>query len=112
MPYQEFQENWKKFSTLIEQLPTTDNEEINIFIKRYIDQNLMIFNEIFSTSIDYLKKLQNAKSTTDVICTHAKFTHQVSNKLSLSAQCFLDASLGKATDHNEWLKAHCDLATD
>ena len=112
MSYKEFQENLKIFSDLIEQVPASDDEQINTFIKRYVEQNLVVMNDVFATSIDNLKRLQKAKSINDVICTQARFTNEVSKKLSLSAQRFLNASLGHIADYNEWLKAHCDLATD
>jgi hypothetical protein len=112
MSYKEFQENLKIFSDLIEQVPASDDEQINTFIKRYIEQNLVVMNDVFATSIENLKRLQKAKSINDVICTQARFTNEVSKKLSLSAQRFLNASLGHIADYNEWLKAHCDLATD
>jgi hypothetical protein len=48
----------------------------------------------------------------EVICTQAKLTHEINKKIALSAQRFLNTSLGHITDYNEWLKAHCDLATD
>src|SRR3990167_8478035 len=112
MPYQAFQENWKKFSDLIDNLPTNKNEQLATLIKRYIEQNLIILNDVFTTSIDNLDRLKNAKTTNDIICTQARFTHEINKKLSLSAQHFLNASLGHIADYNEWLKAHCDLATD
>lgn len=112
MLYQEFQENWKEFSKLIDQTPNADNEQMNTLIKQYMEQNLVILNDVFATSIDNLKRLQNTKSVNDVICTQAKFTNEISKKLSLSTQRFLNASLGHVSDYNEWLKAHCDLATD
>lgn len=112
MPYQEFQENWKAFSELIDQLPHAQNEQIAVLMKRYIDQNLLILNDVFATSIDNLKRLQKAKTPNDIICTQARFTNEISKKLSLSTQRFLNASLGHIADYNEWLKAHCDLATD
>lgn len=112
MPYQEFQDNWKAFSDLIDSLPQADDEQINILINRYIEQNLIILNDVFSTSIDNLKKLQKAKTANDIICIQARFTNEISKKLTLSTQRFLNASLGHLADYNEWLKAHCDLATD
>src|SRR5690349_1208502 len=112
MPYQEFQDNWKLFSELVDQVSETDNEQMNNLIKQYIEQNLVILNEVFATSIDNLKRLQTTKSVNDVICTQAKFTNEINKKLSLSSQRFLNASLGHISDYNEWLKAHCDLATD
>ena len=112
MPYQEFQENWKLFSTLIDQLPQLKDEQMNILIKRYIEQNISMLNEIFSTSINNLQLLQKAKSPTYIICIQARFTNEINTKLALSAQRFLNASLGHISDYNEWLKAHCDLATD
>ncbi len=112
MPYQEFQENWKTFTALIEQLPTHQHEQMSALQHRYIEQNLSILNDIFSTSIDHLKKIHHAKSPNEIICTQARFTNEVTHKLSLSAQRFLNASLGHIADYNEWLKAHCDLATD
>lgn len=112
MPYQEFQENWKIFSDLVAQMPNADNEQVKNLIKQYIDQNILILNDVFTASIDNLKHLQNAKTANDVICTQARFTNEVSKRLSLSTQRFINASLGHIADYNEWLKAHCDLATD
>ncbi len=112
MPYQEFQDNWKAFSMLIDQLPQSQDEQINTLIKRYIEQNITIFNGIFATSIENLKLLANAKTPADVICAQARFTNEINKKLALSTQRFLNASLGHISDYNEWLKAHCDLATD
>lgn len=112
MLYEEFQENLKVFSDLISHFPKTNDEQISNLARRYIEQNLIILNDVFSTSIDNLKRLQQAKNANDVICTQARFTNEISKKLSLSAQRFLNASLGHIADYNEWLKAHCDLATD
>ena len=112
MPYKEFKDNWELFSRLIDKLPTSDNEQINVLTKRYIEQNILILNDVFATSIDHLKRLEKARTTNDIICTQARFTHDLNKKLSLSAQRFLNASLGHIADYNEWLKAHCDLATD
>lgn len=112
MPYQEFQENWKIFSDLVEKIPLLANDQMNDLMKKYIEQNLIILNDVFSTSIDNLKHLQNAKSVNEIICIQAKFTNEINKKISLSTQRFLNASLGHISDYNEWLKAHCDLATD
>lgn len=112
MPYQEFLENWRIFSELIDKIPNIDNEHMNNLIKSYIDQNLIILNDVFSTSIENLKKLEKAKTTNEVICTQAKFSNDINKKVSLSTQRFLNTSLGHISDYNEWLKAHCDLATD
>ena len=112
MPYKEFQDNWKNFSDLIDKFPTMHDEQMSSLVKRYIEQNLIVLNDVFTTSIDNLERLQKAKSPNDIICTQARFTNEISKKLSLSAQRFLNASLGHIADYNEWLKAHCDLATD
>lgn len=112
MLYEETQENWQKLSDLIHALPRIENEQIATLIKRYIEQNVLILNEVFCLSIDNLKKLEHANTPNDIICAQAKFTHEITQKLSLSAQRFLNASLGHIADYNEWLKAHCDLATD
>ena len=112
MPYQEFQKNWKIFSDLVDQCPHFSDENMNTLIKRYIEQNVTIMNEIFSVSIENLKKLQHVQNANDIICAQARFTHDITQKLSLSTQRFLNASLGHIADYNEWLKAHCDLATD
>lgn len=112
MPYEAFKENLRIFVDLIDHLPKTDNNQINNLTKQYIDQNLVILNDVFSASIDNLNRLKQATSPNDVICTQARFANEVSKKLSLSTQRFLNASLGQIADYNEWLKAHCDLATD
>lgn len=112
MPYQEFQANWKKFSDLVDKLSASHDGHTAALIKRYVEQNIIILNEVLSTSVDNLNKLQQAQSANDVICMQARFTNEISKKLSMSAQRFLNASLGHIADYNEWLKAHCDLATD
>ena len=112
MAYQEFKENWKLFSSLIDKAPLLETEQLNGLLKRYIDQNVTMLNDVLTTSIENLKQLQNAKSANDIICSQAKLTNELSKKLSLSAQRFLNASLENISDYNEWLKAHCDLATD
>lgn len=112
MPYQEFQDNLKTLSDLIDNIPNIPNEKINSLVKSYIAQNLILLNDVFSCSIDNLKRLQNVKTTNDIICTQAKFANDINKKMALSTQRFLNTSLGHITDYNEWLKAHCDLATD
>lgn len=112
MPLKEFKEHYEAFSDLVNQFPHANNEQLDILIKRYIDQNLVIMNDVFTTSIENLKRLQKATTSNDVICTQARFTNEISKKLAMTAQRFLNASLGHIADYNEWLKAHCDLATD
>lgn len=112
MPYQEFQDNWKTFSDLIDKVRTENDDKVSHLTRQYVEQNLVILNDVFATSIDNLKNLQKAKTTNEIICTQAKFTNEINKKLSLSTQRFLNASLGHIADYNEWLKAHCDLATD
>lgn len=112
MSHQEFQNYWKELSSLLGQLPNTSDEQLNMLIKRYNEQNVLFLNDVLSTSIDNLKRLQKAKSPNDIICTQARFTNEINKKLTLSAQRFLNASLGHIADYNEWLKEHCDLATD
>lgn len=112
MPYRKFQENWKKFVELVDSLPSVQNEQQNLLANRYVEQNIMILNDVFSTSIESLKQLQKATSPNDIICIQARFTNELTKKLALSAQRFLNASLGNIADYNEWLKTHCDLATD
>ncbi len=112
MSHQEFQNYWKELSGLLGQLPDTSDEQLNMLIKRYNEQNVLFLNDVLSTSIDNLKRLQKAKSPNDIICTQARFTNEINKKLTLSAQRFLNASLGHIADYNEWLKEHCDLATD
>jgi hypothetical protein len=112
MSYQQFQTQWKSLSELIDNLPEIDNEHMNSLVKSYVAQNLVLLNEVFATSIDNLKRLQKVKSANDIICTQAKFTSEISKKISLSTQRFLNTSLGQFTNYNEWLKTHCDLATE
>ena len=112
MPFKEYQQNLEAFSTLIQQHPATADEQLATLMKRYAEQNLIVMNDVLTTSIDNLKRLQQAKQPNDVICIQARFTNEISKKLALSAQRFLNASLGHIADYNEWLKAHCDLATD
>jgi hypothetical protein len=112
MSYQEFQDNWRVFSDLIAKIPAMENEQMSNLSKQYVEQNIIILNDVFASSIKNLKQLQQAKTMNDIICIQAQFTHEISKKLSLSTQQFLNTSLAHISDYNEWLKAHCDLATD
>lgn len=112
MSYQEFQDNWKILLELIDNIPVVENEQMNNLVKSYIAQNQILLNDVLTSSIDNLKRLQKAKTTNDIICTQARFSQEISKKLSLSTQRFLNTSLGHIADYNEWLKAHCDLSTD
>jgi hypothetical protein len=109
MSHQAFQENWKVFSQLIEHLSVNQNEQQQALLSRYIEQNMMILNDILTTSIDNLKRLEKAKTANDIICTQARLTNEMTKILSLSAQRFLNASLGNISDYNAWLQEHCDL---
>ena len=107
----ELQDNAKLFNEMIQQL-NIQNEQLATLVGRYLEQNIMVLNDVYASSIENLKRLQLAKSSNDIICTQARFTNEISKKLSLSAQRFLNASLGHIADYNDWLKAHCDLSTD
>lgn len=108
----EFKKNVEIFCQLVDSLPRTQNDKMNALISGYIEQNLMIINEMLITTIENMQRLQHAKTTNDVICMHAKFTNDISKQLNLSAQRFMNTTLGHISDYNEWLKLHCDLATD
>lgn len=112
MQYKEFHENIKNFANLIEQMSNHADPKVDEIIKHYVEQNIMVLNDIFSSSIEHLKHIQNVKNANEVICAQARFTNEITKKLTLSAQRFLNTSLGQIADYNEWLKAHCDLATD
>lgn len=112
MLYKRFQENLEHFSNLINQIPNQNDPKVAELMKRYVEQNILVLNDVFESSIENLERLQRAKSANDVICIQARFTNEISTKLAQSAQRFLNTSLGQISDYNEWLKAHCDLATD
>lgn len=107
-----FTTNWKIFTDLVDEIPEVNDEKMKTLQQRYVEQNLHILNDVLLTSIENLQRLKTAKNSNDVICTQARLTNDVSKKLSLSAQRFLNASLSHIADYNDWLKAHCDLATD
>ncbi len=112
MPYQTFENHWKIFTDLVDEIPEVKDEKMKTLQERYVEQNIHILNDVLLTSIENLQRLKVAKNSNDVICAQARLTNDVSKKLSLSAQRFLNASLGHIADYNDWLKAHCDLATD
>lgn len=112
MPIESFAANWKIFTDLVNDIPKGKDEKMKTLQDRYVEQNIHILNDVLLTSIENLQRLKGAKNSNDVICTQARLTNDVSKKLSLSAQRFLNASLGHIADYNDWLKAHCDLATD
>lgn len=112
MPLQDIQDNWTTFTSLLENMPETQDRRMNLLLNHYIEQNVSLLNDIFAISIENLKKLQKSTSANDVICTQARFSNEISKKLSLTTKRFLNASLGQIADYNEWLKTHCDFATD
>lgn len=112
MPYKEFQENWETFSNLLQQLKKTNDLKTSMLIKQCLQQNISVLNDILETSIAHLKKLQEAKTQTDIICIQAKFTYEITHRLTLSGQRLLNNSLGNLADYNEWVKTYCDFSTD
>ncbi|OGT52637.1 MAG: hypothetical protein A3E84_00660 [Gammaproteobacteria bacterium RIFCSPHIGHO2_12_FULL_42_13] len=108
----ELHTNWKRFSEMLGDLPEAKDKQLNTLSKRYVEQNIAILNDIIALSIDNLKKLHNANTVNEIICTQAHFTTKINEKLVQSTQGFLNASLGNIADYNEWLKANCDLSTD
>ena len=112
MSYQDLQDHLQTFSELINHLQESGDEKINRLIHYYVEQNVTLLNDIFLISIKHLTMLQKSHSANDIICAQARLTHEMNQKLSLSTQRFLNVSLGQIADHNDWLKAHCDLATD
>jgi hypothetical protein len=112
MPYHNFQAQCETFLKLLNELPKTENEHINTLTKRYVEQNLAILNEIMQISIDHLKQIKIAESAKELVNVQVNLTNEISKKLLLSAQRFIDASLdANIAYHNDLLKA-CDLATD
>ena len=112
MIHQKFQKNCTHFSKLIDELSNEVNNPLTTSVKRYVDQNIFILNDVLDTSIDYLMKLQTAQSTQDVIAIQARFANDITKRLCIASQRFLNTSLEHVSDYNEWLKLHCDLATD
>lgn len=112
MHYKEFQENLRLFSEIIEKLSHTHEQQTAKLVKRYIDQNLIILNDIIATSIDNFKALQKIKNPAEMIYIQTKLTQDLNKKLTQSTQYLLNVSLDQIADYNEWLKAHCDFATD
>jgi len=112
MPFKEFETNWQTFKEIINTLPESTDEQIQSLLRRYTEQNILLLNDIVNISIENLTRLKDAQNANDIICMQARFTNDISKKIALSAQRFLNASLGHIADYNEWLKAHCDLSTD
>jgi len=110
--YDELLQNWKRFSQIIQDPINAPDELTAKRVKRYFEQNIEILNNVLVSSIDHLKHLQTVDSFNEVICTQARLTDEIGKNLLKTAQNFFNASLGTASDYNEWLKAHCDLATD
>jgi len=110
--YEDLLQNWERFVQLVKKPGQAKDELTASMVKRYSEQNIEILNDILVSSIDHLNRLQKVKSLNDVICTQAHLTDEIGKKLMKAAQKFFNASLGNVSDYNEWLKAHCDLATD
>lgn len=113
MTYSELLMNWDSFSKLINKTPISQDVNINALIQNYINQNVMFINDILLVSLSNLKKIQNAKSTNDCISIQSQFNYDIHKKISYASQYFLNASIRNNIAYDdEWLRAHCDMATD
>jgi hypothetical protein len=112
MSYQDTKQYWQQLCQLLEQEVKLSDSNLNNFVQRAIEQHISILNDVLHLSIHNLKHLQKIDTIDDAICSQVKFISAISKKLTLTQQHFLDLSLGQMTDYNDWLKAHCDLATD
>ena len=110
--YKELMQNWERFVQMIQNPAQAHDELTSSLIKRYSEQNIEILNEVLVSSIEHLKHLQKAKSFNDVICTQARLSDEIGKKMMTGAQKFFNTSLHNVSDYNEWLKTHCDFATD
>ena len=113
MSNKELQDNQKICLEMVNQFFNLQDGINDIHIRRYAHHNIMIINQVIAISINNLIKIKNAESKNDIICIQARFINEIKNILSISNQSFLNESLGYAIfDHDAWLDAHCDLATD
>ncbi|MBX3709502.1 MAG: hypothetical protein KIT56_08830 [Gammaproteobacteria bacterium] len=113
MPHLELQNNCDNFLKLIKEYSISEDKNSNFLHQNYIRQNIALLNDILLVSLNHLKKLQEVNSANDVICTQARFSNEINKKISFMSQNFLTNSLRNVTtDYDEWLRAHCDLATD
>ncbi len=110
--YKELLQNWERLEELL-QKPLANKDKVTTeMIKRYSDQNLDIINEVLLSSIDHLHRLHKTQSLNDIICVQARLSDEIGKKVVKATQQFFNASLHQVSDYNEWLRAHCDFATD
>lgn len=112
MTHHELTENVKTFLDLINQPVLSEDKKAGKVVEHYLNLNLEIVNNILSGCIDHLNRLRNVNMPHDVICIQARLTNEISQNLEKISRRFIDASLGNVADYNEWLKKHCDFATD
>jgi len=110
--YKELLKNWEQFMKVVQNPLSMSDNVTAVMLKRYSEHNVEIINEILLCSIDHLNRLQKTKSMNDVICAHAQLTDDMRKKMMRATQKFFNASLENVSDYNEWLKTHCDFATD
>jgi cellulose biosynthesis protein BcsQ len=112
MSNKELQDNQDVLIEMINQLHHLYDENDHMHIKRCIQQTMVIINQLVSISIKNLIKIKNAESQDQVICTQARFMNELNKEFSILNQHILNELLGQTIDHDAWLAAHCDLATD
>ncbi len=112
MIYQQFEENCALFKKLLEDLNQATDNTVNVQIKRHLEQNINLLNDVFTISIEHMQQLQQVSATDDILRLQTRLANEMSQKLALAAHRFLNHSLTNIADYNEWLKQHCDLATD
>lgn len=110
--YKELLQNWETFEKLIQNINADKDNLTTALVKQYAEQNVEILNEVLCSSIEHLHRLEKVQSLNDIICMQARLRDDINKKIMQSTQQFFNVSLHHISDYNEWLKAHCDFATD
>lgn len=112
MPYLELKTHFETFSKLINQIPASRNKHMEILVHLYVKQIIALLNDIILISLKMIKQLCQEIAANNMISLQLQFIHDIQSKLSTMQNCMLPL-MGKHTlDYDEWLQAHCDLATD
>lgn len=113
MSYSEVQVNLENFINLVKQAPASQDEHMNALINFYTSKNITLLNDMLQIIMLNLKKLHQSNSVNEVICTQSLFSSDIYKKISSSREWFLSARLKDInSEYDEWVLAHCDLATD
>lgn len=109
----ELQNSYSTLMHTIAHLNILQENQSHPLMNPYVKNNLSLLNNLLRICIHKFQKIKSSTSTNELICIQAELCNEMHKVISSNKEIFLKLSLdGITINHDEWLQAHCDLATD